>query len=109
MSTSGATTSVATLPRPPRVASIGTMPNQGVRAVLYGLDGTSLGENWFSTTTSFLDAQFTGPSGLGWHHAFPGGVPERFEVKVVQLPVDSFVLYSFSLPPGVSCSVSGEG
>jgi hypothetical protein len=75
---------------------------------MYGLDGRVLGENWFSPT-HFLEAQMTGPTGVGWHHAFPGGVPERFEVQAIQVPDASFVLYSFSLPPGVSCSIAEPG
>ncbi|MBL8911875.1 MAG: hypothetical protein JNM17_14375, partial [Archangium sp.] len=91
------------------VASIGVTPNRGVRSTTYSLtNGAALGDNWYSTTTSFDYAQLTGPARFGWHHSFPGGVvPPSFAVQVKQVPLNSFVVMSFSLPPGVQCSVAG--
>jgi hypothetical protein len=91
------------------VAAIATVPNRGVRVVMYDLDGNALGENWYSTTDDFIDAQITGPSEVGWHHSFPGGVPDSFQIWTLQVPKSSYVLYSFSLPPGVSCSIGEAG
>lgn len=91
------------------VASVAVEPKLGVRVVMYELNGARLGENWYSPTTSFAEAQITGPSGIGWHHEFPGGVPETIEVRALQVPVDSFVLLSFTLPPGLRCSVPQAG
>jgi hypothetical protein len=98
-------------PKPPDrdVAAVATVPNRGVRVLMYDLDGRMLGENWYSTTNDFIDAQITGPSGVGWHHSFPGGVPERFEVWTLQVPLNSFVLFSFSLPPKAKCSIQETG
>jgi len=95
---------VCPLHAPQNVASIGTIPDAGVHVTMYGLDNTSLGDNWYSAT-DFIDAQITGPSGVGWHHAFPGGVPETFQVQVLQVPDASFVLLSFTLPHGVACAI----
>ena len=95
---------VCLLHAPQNVASIGTIPDAGVRVTMYGLDNTSLGENWYSST-DYVDAQIAGPSSVGWHHAFPGGVPETFQVQVLQVPDASFVLLSFSLPHGVACTI----
>lgn len=97
-------------PRDPHnVAAINTRPNQGVRVAMYDLQGRVLGENWYSTSSDFEEAQVTGPSGIGWHHAFPGDLPGQFEIWVLQVPVSSFVLFSFSLPPGASCSINAAG
>ncbi|HEY0466731.1 MAG TPA: hypothetical protein VGC79_21135, partial [Polyangiaceae bacterium] len=99
---------VCPLRSPQGIASIGVSPDADVRVKMYGLDNTSLGDNWYSSTDS-IDAQISGPSGVGWHHAFPGGVPETFQVQVLQVPDASFVLLSFSLPPGVACAIHEAG
>lgn len=99
---------VCPLRAPQNVASIGTIPDADVHVTMYGLDNTSLGENWYSST-EFVDAQITGPSGVGWHHAFPGGVPATVGVQSLQVPDASFVLLSFTLPPGVACAVHDAG
>jgi hypothetical protein len=92
-------------PSPQNVAAVSTSPNVGVRVVMYDLAGQTLGENWYSPAHHYDEAQITGPSGVGWHHSFPGGVPEQLQIGTLQVPESSFVLYSFSLPPGVSCSI----
>lgn len=93
------------------VASIGVRPNQGVVVTVYDLmsGGGAGGDNWYSRNDEFFEAQISAPSGLGWHHSFGGSVPETIEVRALQVPVDSFVLWSMTLPPGVSCSVSQAG
>jgi hypothetical protein len=90
------------------VASIATHPNRDVHVTMYELDGRTLGENWYSST-EFEVAQITGPSETEWHHVFPGGVPPSFEIHPKQVPESSFVVYSFPLPLGQSCSISETG
>ncbi|HEX8795221.1 MAG TPA: G8 domain-containing protein [Polyangiaceae bacterium] len=87
------------------LASVGVMPNANVTVTTYGLDSRVFGTTSYSGV-DYIDAQITAPSGVGWHHAFPGGVPDQFDVQVLQVPNDSFVLLSFSLPPGVTCSIA---
>jgi hypothetical protein len=99
---------VCPLRAPQSVASIATTPNANVRVTMYGLDNTTLGSNWFSST-EFSNSQMTGPSGVGWHYAFPAGVPNNIDVYTLRVPVGSFVLMSFTLPPGIRCSVAGPG
>lgn len=92
------------------VASIATMPNLGVEVDVYDLgNGRILGQNPYSAVSEFADAQITAPSGLGWHHRFPGGIPDAFNVWALQVPQQSHVLLSFSLPVGVACSVPQTG
>jgi len=93
------------------IASVAVLPSAGVRATMYGLDNTPLGETFYSGT-NFADdnnVQISGPSEVGWHHRFPNGVPASFFVHSKQVPEDSFVLMSFTLPPGVSCSIADAG
>ena len=99
---------VCPLHAPQGVASIGTIPNADVRVTMYGLDNLTLGDNWYSSTDS-IDAQISGPSGVGWHHAFPGSVPQTVQVQALQVPDASFVLLSFSLPSSVVCAVHEPG
>lgn len=99
---------VCPLQAPQGIASIKTVPDQGVSVTMYGLDNTVLGENHFSTADFISAAQMTGPSGSGWHYAFPDGVPSTVQVHAMQVPTASFVLMSFTLPPGVSCSIVGS-
>ncbi len=91
------------------VASISTTPNKGVQVVMYDLTGATLGQNYYSATTEFAEAQISGPSEVGWHHIFPGGIPDQFDVWALQVPKDSYVLLSVSLPAGVSCSIPQTG
>lgn len=87
------------------VASIRIVPNSDVHVTMYGIDSSLLGETYYSSQ-NHADAQITAPSGIGWHHAFPGGVvPPSLNVQAIQVPSASFVLLSFSLPPGVSCTI----
>lgn len=96
---------VCPLVEPQGIAAIKTTADTGARVTMYGLDNTTFGENYFFTEP--LDnAQMTGPSGAGWHYRFSGGVPPWFWVHAMQVPVDSFVLMTFTLPPGVRCQVS---
>jgi hypothetical protein len=89
------------------VAAIATFPNNGVHVTVSELDGQVLGENWYSDTN--YQTQISGPSATRWHHTFPGGVPSSFEVHAIQVPDDSFVVYSVSLAAGGSCHVqNGE-
>lgn len=87
------------------IASIATHPNQDVNVMVYTLNGSLLGSNGYSFT-EFEQAQITGPSETEWFHVFPGGVPSSFEVHPKQVPVDSFVVYSFAVPLGNSCSIA---
>jgi hypothetical protein len=89
------------------VAAIAVSPNNDVVVEMYGLMGTSLATTWYSST-DYIDAQITGPSEVGWHHDFPGGVPDAFDVLALQVPDDSFSILSLSLPPGVTCSVDDD-
>jgi hypothetical protein len=86
------------------VASIGTIPNANVHVTMYGLDNTTIGENWYSSN-EYVDAQISGPSGIGWHHTFPGGIPPEISVQTLQVPDGSFVVLSFTLPPGIACAI----
>lgn len=98
---------VCPLDAPRGVASIGISPNRGARVTMYTLDNRVIGDNWYSTTSEFDVAQIAGPSGLGWHHAFANGVPGAFTIDVWQVPDDSFVLFSFTLPANSTCRVPG--
>ncbi|MBS2033044.1 MAG: G8 domain-containing protein [Deltaproteobacteria bacterium] len=89
-------------------AAVATFPNANVQATMYWLDGGVLGTNAYSNT-EYPDVQLTAPSGIGWHHAFDGGVPDAFDLWNIQTPDNSFVLFSFTEPPGVSCSIDGGG
>jgi G8 domain len=86
------------------VASIATLPNDGVHVAITELDGQPLGENWYSDT-HFDEAQISGPSGTRWHHSFPSGTPSSFVVHAIQVPENSFVLYSFDLPGAAPCHI----
>lgn len=99
---------VCPLQPPQGIAAIVTKPDTGARVTMYGLDNTSFGDNWFSSDPLISSAQMTGPSGSGWHYAFPGGVPATIWVHAMQVPTDSFVLMTFTLPPGVRCSIGGS-
>ncbi|MBX3222131.1 MAG: hypothetical protein KF795_16555 [Labilithrix sp.] len=97
---------ICPLDAPHAVASVGTVPNANVQVQLYGIDNTCRGTNHYSAV-EYIDAQITAPSGTGWHHVFPGGVPPTFDVQTLQVPANSFVVLSFTLPPSVTCSVAG--
>jgi hypothetical protein len=90
------------------VASIATHPNANVTVAMYKPNGVPLGDNWYSAK-EFAAAQITGPSNSIWHHTFPGGTPASFKVHAKQVPDNSYVVYSFSLPTSASCSISASG
>ncbi len=94
---------------PEHVASVRSLPNQGVRVLIYRLDGIELGENAYATDAEYGAAQITGPSGVAWHHSFPSGIPETVDVHALQVPEGSFLIYSLTLPEGVSCAVNETG
>lgn len=98
---------VCPLDAPRGVAAIGISPNKKTRVTMYTLDNRIIGDNWYSTTNEFDVAQIAGPSGLGWHHSFPDGVPGAFTIDVWQVPANSFVVFSFTLPALSTCKVPG--
>lgn len=97
---------VCPLQAPQGIAAIQTTADKGARVTMYGLDNTTFGDNWFSSDPLIGNSQMTGPSGAGWHYKFAGGVPPWLWVHAMQVPVDSFVLLTFTLPPNVRCKVS---
>ncbi|MBL8950565.1 MAG: hypothetical protein JNK82_07310, partial [Myxococcaceae bacterium] len=92
------------------VAAVAVTPKLNTRVSVYDFAGNTLGENWYSTTTEFDAAQLAAPSHLGWHHRFANGiVPATVAVWAYQVPANDFVVLSFWLPTGVSCSVNHLG
>jgi hypothetical protein len=91
------------------VAAVAVTPKMGTRVTVYDFNGTVHGDTWYSTTQEFAASQIAAPSRRGWHHRFVGAVPPTVPVWAYQVPANDFVVVSFWLPTGVSCSVNRMG
>lgn len=89
-------------------ASVEVWPKAGTQVALYDLQGALVGNTYYAAT-DYESAQISGPSELGWHHSFPGGVPTSVQVHAKQVPDNSFVLFSFNVAPGAACKVNDAG